>query len=698
MTETLRVEEVAGRVDFVIMTVREDEFEAVISRMEGRRPVLGGRQRYEFATLGEGDRQRTIAAVRQLEQGQSAAQATATRALEDLRPRWLLLVGIAGGVPDAEFTLGDVLLASRVHDFSVSAAIEGGQSSYQQLGGPMHRNLEPMLAHLPAMRERLGPWNREDQIGLLKPTLQIDEERLYGSPEYRIRTRNALLAGFPPGQSPREPLFRIGPSAGGSVLVKDTELVRQWQESARQLTHIEMEAGGAYRAAHDADCPLLCVRGISDIVGFKRDPVWTAYACHSAASFTMALLRSEAIDFPPKPPFEQSPSATTAATSPVRRISAASSSPPDLGLLVSTTEASQPSRHVYWPYDYRYETVTTDESIVIAAKSEFFRALQDATPLPETTFDTGGGGPFGLVFPELELTLLNNSGRPIVINEVAAEVEKGEPDLTPIILASSRSFAPRKFCLVNVGWGPVEPSKLAYDLQVDSASPQATFDSHRFLTEFESFEHFVEVDVSDALAKDGVDVAALKALTTSSSGIDFGGRSVVQLANDPSYHGTLTWEEHHQRVRAAYGPYNTSYGSGKAKVFGTWTYRNGTSGTPAVYRFTTTVSLFGNEASDLFKDDLWYQPYRIELPKWDLLLRDDLGVYTRKLPVNLVVKAGEVGMHRVRVAASRSSKHTLRFRVRYNSRDSVLSETVELQVMVPRSNARALEAAIENPL
>lgn len=55
MTETVRVEEVAGRVDFAIMTVRDDEFEAVISRMEGRRPVLGGKQRHEFATLGEGE-------------------------------------------------------------------------------------------------------------------------------------------------------------------------------------------------------------------------------------------------------------------------------------------------------------------------------------------------------------------------------------------------------------------------------------------------------------------------------------------------------------------------------------------------------------------------------------------------------------------------------------------------------------------
>jgi hypothetical protein len=473
--------------------------------------------------------------------------------------------------------------------------------------------------------------------------------------------------------------------------------VQQWQESARQLTHIEMEAGGAYRAAHDADCPLLCVRGISDIVGFKRDPAWTAYACHSVASFTMALLRSNAIDFPSGRPSERSPSATTATKSPVSQIGATSSSPGDLVLLVSTTVASPPSRRVYWPYDYQYETVTTDDSIVIGVKSDFFRALQDGTPLPETTFDTGGAGPFGLVFPDLELTFLNNSGRPIIINEVAAEVEKGELDRTPIILASSRSFAPRTFCLVNVGWGPVDSLELAYDLQVDSANPQATFDSHRFLAEFESLDDFVEVNVSDALAQDGVDVTALEALTTSSSGVDFTGRSVVQLANDPSHRGRLTEEEHRLRVRVAYGPYNTSYDSGKAKVFGTLRYRNGTSGTPAVYRFTTTVSLFGSKYH--FKDELWYQPYRIELPQWDLLLRDDLGVYARKLPVNVVVKAGEVGVLRVRVAASRSSKHTLRFRAQYNRRDSVLSDTVELQVMVPRSNARALEQAfIENRL
>ena len=54
-----------------------------------------------------------------------------------------------------------------------------------------------------------------------------------------------------------------------------------------------MEAAGVYRAARSAEreYPLLVVRGLSDIVGFKRSDEWTRYACHTAASFTSALLR-----------------------------------------------------------------------------------------------------------------------------------------------------------------------------------------------------------------------------------------------------------------------------------------------------------------------------------------------------------------------------------------------------------------------
>jgi hypothetical protein len=84
------------------------------------------------------------------------------------------------------------------------------------------------------------------------------------------------------------------------VLVKDAELLARWQDSARQVVHVETELSGVYEAARTLgreNYPILAVRGLSDIVGFTRDPEWTAYACQTAAAYTVAVLRSGLIDF-----------------------------------------------------------------------------------------------------------------------------------------------------------------------------------------------------------------------------------------------------------------------------------------------------------------------------------------------------------------------------------------------------------------
>ena len=55
----------------------------------------------------------------------------------------------------------------------------------------------------------------------------------------------------------------------------------------------------------DREHPILAIRGISDIVGFKREEQWTKYACTTAAAFAYALLRSGApfeARVPPLPP------------------------------------------------------------------------------------------------------------------------------------------------------------------------------------------------------------------------------------------------------------------------------------------------------------------------------------------------------------------------------------------------------------
>ena len=59
----------------------------------------------------------SVAIVRALGQGPNPAQSTTRDVIEDLDPSWLILTGIAGGVPTNDFTLGDVCIASRLHDF-----------------------------------------------------------------------------------------------------------------------------------------------------------------------------------------------------------------------------------------------------------------------------------------------------------------------------------------------------------------------------------------------------------------------------------------------------------------------------------------------------------------------------------------------------------------------------------------------------
>ena len=55
-----------------------------------------------------------------------------------------------------------------------------------------------------------------------------------------------------------------------------------------------MELSGVYSAARrmGKEYPILAIRGISDIVGFKRDSAWTKFAFNTAASLFFALLRA----------------------------------------------------------------------------------------------------------------------------------------------------------------------------------------------------------------------------------------------------------------------------------------------------------------------------------------------------------------------------------------------------------------------
>lgn len=291
--------DVRGKIDFGIITIRPDEYTAMLNHLPGY-DYIHLRRIYEFAQMETAAGGKCgVAVARCLEQGNGDSFTVAVDMIEDLDPCWLVLVGIAGGYPDDDYGLGDVLLASRIYDFTVSAEILNGEvhdREWSPTGGPIHHEVEKILTAIPGWRERLKGWNTKKKLGMAKPPFEVPadpgHDRLYGSEDHRKSVHKSLVRHFPPGKKSRPPLYTVAAVASGNTLAKDPALAAEWRRCARTSRFIEMESAGVYRAANRGgrNIPVLVVRGLSDIIGLKRDDAWTKFACCTAASFAAAIM------------------------------------------------------------------------------------------------------------------------------------------------------------------------------------------------------------------------------------------------------------------------------------------------------------------------------------------------------------------------------------------------------------------------
>lgn len=288
-------------VDIGILTIREDEFRAVLSAFPDDHDIYRGRHReYALRTADAGEHARyRLAILRQIEQGNGEAQEAARDLIDDLQPSLLLVVGIAGGLPSDDIGLGDVVLSTRVLDFSVEARRFGLETTYNVGGGPISKSIAAGIANLGARESELGDW-WEDLPP--KPPVSVTRGKLYGPKDWQREVREKLQVHYGKGVAARMPTFSTGPIASSDRLVKDPKVLLPWIRSARSILAVEMESAGVHRATRD-NTPMLSIRALSDIVGFKRQDAWTKYACASAAAFTRAYLRTRPVPLreSPKP-------------------------------------------------------------------------------------------------------------------------------------------------------------------------------------------------------------------------------------------------------------------------------------------------------------------------------------------------------------------------------------------------------------
>lgn len=100
------IAELKNKVDFGIITIREDEFEAVLQRLP-LEELVTGRQRYAMSRLKTvSDDEYVIASVRCLEPGTGQAQEVARTMIDELNPQWIATTLIYSAIPCLGFSLG----------------------------------------------------------------------------------------------------------------------------------------------------------------------------------------------------------------------------------------------------------------------------------------------------------------------------------------------------------------------------------------------------------------------------------------------------------------------------------------------------------------------------------------------------------------------------------------------------------------
>jgi nucleoside phosphorylase/CHAT domain-containing protein len=268
-------------IDFLILTPLPEERDAVLRCLQSSRKLPPSEHDIRVyyasdlsATFSDGSATTyRVVLAPLLGMGRVEAANATGDAIRRWRPRYILLVGIAGGLAKAGVGLGDVLVSDQIVDYELQKLTE----EETKIRWQVHR-VDPRL--LGAAQNVLGDgWQN-------------------------------LIAQKRPGRG--KPRQHIGPICTGDKVIANG-LIGDYREVWSKLIGVEMEAGGTASAAFQAaDSPgFFMIRGVSDLADGRKDTSvvakWRAYACDVAASYAVALLQSGPVPAVPKQETSESP-------------------------------------------------------------------------------------------------------------------------------------------------------------------------------------------------------------------------------------------------------------------------------------------------------------------------------------------------------------------------------------------------------
>lgn len=262
--------------DFFILSIIDKEFKALMDVFSlSERTHYEGRD-YYHGEISTDNGTRSIVATQSMDIGNTTSSSTTSAVLQHFKPKFFLLVGIAGGIEGTkDLALGDVVVSTNVKYYELEKESGGKVTEiFTTLANPSRilLNISKGLSETEWWKE-LGK-NPEDGDTQPKqiPGLILSGERLLGDPV--------------------------------------SEFLKQLLEKVPKALAVEMEGAGVATAIYDNSvhnkAEFLAIRGISDFCNKdgnqKTRDTWREYSSNSAALFARKLIENVLIDSEPSNP------------------------------------------------------------------------------------------------------------------------------------------------------------------------------------------------------------------------------------------------------------------------------------------------------------------------------------------------------------------------------------------------------------
>jgi nucleoside phosphorylase len=255
------------RVDFVLVTALPEERDALLEKLPGYRqlpPVKDDIRTYfqvdlpvTFPDNSTGKYRVMVMCL--LGMGRVQAVTATADAIRRWRPRYILMVGIAGGMATRNIRIGDILISDQIVDYELQKLTSQGAEIR---------------------------WDVQ----------RADPRLLDACNNYRGEHWQELIQIRRPDKA--KPKRYTGPIASGDKVITFDNVLAGYRDVWPKLIGVEMEAAGVATAAFQSSVRpgFFMVRGVSDLAdenkGSSNVEKWRSYACDIAASFAIALLKS----------------------------------------------------------------------------------------------------------------------------------------------------------------------------------------------------------------------------------------------------------------------------------------------------------------------------------------------------------------------------------------------------------------------